>query len=159
MNQPVHRLADLRWGLWKGNLDWTPLHVRATATDSWRDVRITVHILGTSHAFSLGTGCDALHELVTCAAPPQGSVAHLDQPGEATVLVGGYEWITRLRIGGLDETPSGGRRLEETFSTETGARTVVAWTVDDEMVRIWSYHGYPEVGMALLGESRVRRRQ
>lgn len=154
-----HRLSDLHWGLWCGHLDWEPLRVREMRSLHWGDFPVIVRILATSHSVSIETPEGLVHELVTCAAPPPGSIALLDQPGEASADIAGLTWTSSISIGRLDQVPVGDLRVESVFPGDDGARTVVVCSVGTSDLVIESFHGYPEEGKALVGRSRVCRRR
>jgi hypothetical protein len=153
-----HRVTDLRWGLWCGRLDWEPLRVLETCCLRWGEWSVTVRTLATSHSVSLETPAGTVHELITCMAPPSGSIALLDKPGHVSVEVLDVVWESSIALGALDQIPEGQPRLESVFPGGHGARTVVVCREEADDLVIESFHGYPEEDMALIGRSRVRRR-
>ena len=155
----IHRLADLRWGIWVGKLDWEPLQVVHSERLIWGDIPVVVRILGTSHAVSLEYPGEPVHELLTCASPPPGSQALLAGEGRCQVDVGRLNWSTELKLAPLGSEPTSGTVVEASFPGSDGARTAVAVQMSEDELRIRSYHGYPEEGRALLGFSHVRRRR
>ena len=64
-----HQLSALRYRLIAGDVELSPLRILASRTLAWNDWKVTLHILGASHAVCLQRGDIRLTELLTCLPP------------------------------------------------------------------------------------------
>ncbi|MFM7323235.1 MAG: DUF2617 family protein [Armatimonadota bacterium] len=148
----------MKWGVWAGAVDHAPLRVLGLEHASWSGCGVEARILATSHALTIVRGTDRATELLTCATFPEGALAQLAEVGSARVDVGPWSWSVELRLGGLDELPEGPWRMESDFPGHPASRTVLALDPEAPVLRLRSYHAYPEDGAALIGTSEVRWR-
>src|SRR5205823_4398807 len=81
-----HSVASLRYRMFFGPVDLTPLRVIADREARWRGWRVRMSILAASHAVELSRGGDAICELLTCA-PPGGLTQSIAEriPGHSIV--------------------------------------------------------------------------
>jgi hypothetical protein len=164
-------VTDLRYRLYRGPVDLSPLVIRQMRQFSWEESRVTVYILGASHAVTvhLPSG-QMVTELLTCLPPgtsrddAQEDVREWSIPGfcgdseEINFEESGLRGTIRLSRNAL--TPAAhafhgvfasDNTLWEPFPAPTGetAWTRVAWRAEKDSLFLETIHTYPEDGAAV----------
>lgn len=124
----------------------------------WSGASVRCSILGASHAIEITDRRISATELLTCVSPPDGAACFLSGVGNADGVVSGFSWQVHLWLGEPDAGIDGKERLEAAFPGHPGARTVLAWRVEDDALIVESVHAYPEEAAALCGRSVIRRK-
>jgi hypothetical protein len=164
-----HKLTALRYRLVAGDVELTPLRVLASRTLAWNDWRVTLHILGASHAVCLQRGDICLTELLTCLPPlaTQNALLTLDADThrEDCLDASGLSCRLRLQPFSLDDgdslrhTPSE-TSLVQTFPTPYSLLptpcpiTRLGWRFIGDSLLIETIHTYPEEGRGLRSLTR-----
>ncbi len=163
----THSISDLRYRLIAGSAEIEPLRILDTRVINWDMWRVTLHILGSSHAVTVERADRRLRitELFTCAPATGQATPLLDMAGDSSnegcAAIHGLGCRVRLTPFPLAEgddlrrTVPNADRLDHYFAGEPGSLPVtrVGWQAVAGRLRVETIHTYPESGTGVRSET------
>jgi hypothetical protein len=145
-----------------------PLRVLDTRQFCWKEWRITLYALATSHALTMERDDASLTELLTCAQLPDAPRMHLcaraDTTGDFPISLPYLKGMLRLTPFALAQGEAlSGRfapecRFSVAYPQTPGMQTPhthIGWRAEPEQLEIETIHTYPEEGKAVRSETRL----
>ncbi len=164
MSPKIQSIENLTLHLINGTTALEPLRILDTQCVVWCGWRVTLMVLGTSHALHFQKGTQHWMEILTCIAPKRSENLLLEAQGGAT---GRYEQELCGLLWNITITPfalTGSDTLEGVFeepltakypsTTSQSPLTQIGWQVEQALT-IETLHTYPEEGKGVRTVTQV----